>query len=155
MNKFTSDTMTATNKYSHVFEVSGSNINIYSLNGNMDPRTTNANDKYVVFWIEGVFNPNAKYVKTSLAFTFATCRYTYSMGPMLVYEDASNTFSDDLVVGSIPAQKCDFSNAAKYGSYITSKEVPVNLNIFVDFEFTTENPLIAGGKIVVELDGME
>lgn len=77
------------------------------------------------------------------------------MGSMLVYETASSTFTDDLVTGTIASQKCDFSNAAKYGSYITSKTVPVDLPVFVDFEFTTSNPLVSGGKIVVELDGME
>jgi hypothetical protein len=28
------------------------------------------------------------------------------------------------------------------------------MNIFVDFTFTLKNPVIAGGKIVIVLDGM-
>lgn len=91
-----------------------------------------------------------------MSFTAQTQRYTYSYGPNLIYETKSVTFFDDLKLGSVPSAKCDFSNSAKYGStYISSKKVPVDMNIFVDFTFTLDHPVIEGGKIVVVLDGMK
>lgn len=120
-NKITSGTALGSGTYDHTFEISGSNINVYSLSNNVDPRSANVNDIYVVFQVEGVVNPAAKFAKTSLSFSLATCRYTYSGGPMLVYDESTVTFSDDLVAGTVSSPKCDFSNSAKYGSYINSK----------------------------------
>jgi hypothetical protein len=60
-----------------------------------------------------------------------------------------------LTAGTVSSAKCDFSNSGKYGSYTSNKKVPANLNIFVDFTFTLEHPVVAGGKIVIVLDGME
>lgn len=154
-NKIKSDEPLGTNTYNMKYEISGSTITIYSFSNNIDPRTGSANDKYAVFHIEGVVNPNAKYAKSSLVFTATTQRYSYSMGPQLIYETKSVSFSDDLKSGSVTSAKCDFSNSAKYSSYITSKKVAPNLLVFVDFTFTLDHPVIAGGKITVQLDGME
>jgi len=59
-----------------------------------------------------------------------------------------------LSAGSTSGSKCDFSNAGKYSSYVSNKKVASGLNVFVDFTFTLDHPVIGGGKIVVVLDGM-
>lgn len=57
--------------------------------------------------------------------------------------------------GSVQSIKCDLTNSAKYSSgYITSKKVPAGTNIFVDFSFTLDHPVIEKGTISVVLDGM-
>lgn len=154
INKITSDDMVDSLTYNHQFDVGSNMITIYSFNNNIDARTTNADDKYAVFQIEGVKNPSAKYSKSGLTFTVGTYRYTYDGGPMMAYDQTTLTFADDLVAGTIPTTKCDFSNSGYYSSYISDKKVPSDINMFVDFSFTTENPVVSGGKIVVVLDGM-
>jgi hypothetical protein len=74
---------------------------------------------------------------------------------MLVYDESTVNFADDLAVGTVSSTKCDFANSAVYGNYIVSKQVPSDLNVFVDFDFTLEHKVVGGGKIEITLDGME
>lgn len=74
---------------------------------------------------------------------------------MLVYDESTINFADDLATGTVSSAKCDFSNSASYGSYINNKQVAANMNVFVDFDFTLEHKVQGGGKIVIQLDGME
>lgn len=97
--------------------------------------------------MEGVTNPGSTVSKTNLEFILTTMRYTYDMGPVLLYEQSIATFSDDLQEGTVNSPKCDLSNSPKYGAYISNKEIPLNMNIFVDFTFTLEHPVLAGGYI--------
>lgn len=140
--------------FSHKFEVDDQTLLIYSFANNMDPRSGLANDMYVVFQINNVVNPSAKYSKNSLTFSMNTVRYTYNGGSELIYDESTVNFADDLATGTVSSAKCDFSNSASYGTYINNKMVPSDLNIFVDFDFTLEHKLQAGGKIVIVLDGM-
>jgi hypothetical protein len=71
-----------------------------------------------------------------------------------MYETKTVDFGSDLVKGTVSSAKCDLSNSALYNSYVTNKNVPSLVNVFVDFSFTLRNPAIQGGIIEVVLEGM-
>lgn len=120
----------------------------------MDPRDVNyvGNDNvYAVFRMFNVKNPVAVSVGSDLFFNIYHDRYTYEGGPTLtIHGGLGVAFEDDIAAGGASGESCDFTRDY---SQMDGDNIPANLLIFVDFEFTLDHPVIEGGKIAITLDG--
>lgn len=78
-------------------------------------------------------------------------RFQRAGGSTYVYQDKTATFSNDLAPGSVSSLTCKFTNADRYTSVISDMTVAVGAQMFVDFSFTSGEPIPSNTKAIVKL----
>lgn len=118
-------------------------------------RATNDN-QYLVLRVYGLTNPDEKLPVAAMTFDIAHQRYTYENGPrMVIHQTQGVPFSHPLTTGSTLNHGCTLTNMDLYKNFINEKRVPDDINVYVDFWFSLEHPVQAGGYIDVVVLGME
>lgn len=122
-----------------------------------DPRgnKANLNDEAILIRIHNVINPDQAYQSTDLPFRVTHQRYTYANGPvMLVHQTAVDSlyFSDFVEPGTSSTHTCQPVN--DYSEHLPRGIFPKDILLFVELTGQLNKPVLQGGHIVADLDGV-